>query len=69
MLFEQNTYEDGTFLIYTVEDDAKIDNYALNTISQANIDGVFKMNREIDNGKIVFYINITSKVKLSMILD
>ena len=69
MLFNQTTYEDGTFLTYTVEDETKIDKHALNTVSQADIDGVLKLNREVDNGKTVFFINITSKVRLSMLLD
>ena len=69
MYFEQNTYDDGTYLLYRIEDNQKIDQFALNTIMNNTIDGVFKINKENDNGQDVFYINITSKIALSMLLD
>lgn len=69
MQFELNSYEDGTYISYRVGYEEKIDNYALNTIMNNNIDGIFKMNKESENGADVFYINVTSQVPLAMLLD
>ena len=69
MNFEVNTLEDGTYLVYKVGANETVDRYALNTISSNNIDGVMKMNRENDNGVECFYINITAKYPLKMMLE
>ena len=69
MKFEKNTLEDGTYLVYRVKPEEVVDRYALNTISNNTISGVLKMNRENDNGVECFYINVTAKYPLTMLLD
>jgi len=69
MKFEKNTLEDGTYLIYRVKPGEIVDRYALNTISNNTISGVLKMNRENDNGVACFYINISAKYPLTMLLE
>lgn len=69
MKFELSSMDGGSYISYSLKSNEKIDNYALNTIMNNNIDGVFKMNKESENGTDVFYINITSKVPLTMLLD
>lgn len=69
MKFELNSFEDGTYISYRLGAAEKIDNYAMNTIMNNQIDGVLNINRESENGTEVFYMKVTSLVPLSLLLD